>query len=108
MIITSTSTHVKKRKIRRNSEFIKCQWYYNELWKTCLEENSQCNKCTAIEFQGKRREAVLSRTLEAFSMMISINSENMRKKNTQSYYHYLVCPASMESVERKLHSFLER
>ena len=96
MIITSTSTHAKKRKTRRNSEFIKCQWYYNELWKTWLEENSQCNKCTGTEFEEKLRAAVLSRTLEAFSMMISRNSKNMRKKNTQSYYHYLVCPASIK------------
>ena len=70
MIITSTSTHAKKRKTRRNSEFIKCQWYYNESWKAWLEENSQCNKYTGIEFQEKLREAVLSRALEAFLMMI--------------------------------------
>ena len=60
------------------------------------------------EFEEKLRAAVLSRTLEAFSMMISRNSKNMRKKNTQSYYHYLVCPASIETVERKLDSLLER
>ena len=101
MIITSTSTHAKKRKTRRNSEFIKCQWYYNESWKTWLEENSQCNKYTGIEFQEKLREAVLSRALEAFSTMISRNFQN-RKKNTQSYYHYLRLTTMYVQLQQKL------